>query len=75
MTEQEAIQSLVDAECHVGKPLETIANPKWDEGSHVHNWRTHVDDEVVDAWEHINTAGRLAILLMAQRLASNEEWD
>ena len=52
-----------------------LVNVDWDEGGHVHNWRTYVPDVVMEAWPFMDDLGRLAVFAIASRAADREEWD
>lgn len=47
----------------------------WKAGGRVHNWRTHVPDEVRVLWPTLSNGGRMCIALMAENEAENEEWE
>lgn len=54
---------------------ERLAAEDWSEDRRVHNWRTHVHDEIRERWQDLGPLGRWAVYVMAEALASAEEWD
>jgi hypothetical protein len=54
---------------------EQYQNPDWDAGSHVHNWRNYISDEVQAMWLTFTPEQRAALGRQAQTQAENEEWD
>lgn len=55
--------------------LSCLENPQWDKKTRVHDWRNYVPDEVIEAWAQLSLDFRAGIFLLAQKTASNEEWD
>ena len=47
----------------------------WNAGGRVHNWRSHVPDEIQDVWDELSDEARGIVLIMAEELASAEEWE
>ncbi len=52
-----------------------IGNPEWEKAEKCHDWRNHVPSCIREAWEDMNTMGRLAVVLLASELANAEEWE
>ena len=57
------------------KVVETVANPDWGEGGHIHNWKTYVPDELQEIWLELPAAARIVAFLFAESQAWDEEWD
>lgn len=59
-----------------GGILEEIEDPKWWLGKGgVHDWRNHVPGFLQEMWSQLQPETRLAIALVANEAANNEEWD
>jgi hypothetical protein len=41
----------------------------------VHDWRNHVEEEIVDNWHLLSLETKLAVFIKAARDAGNEEWE
>lgn len=54
---------------------EEYLSPKWGAGGHVHNWRTHVPEEIIDMWDSFTDEQKAAIARWADEMASNEHWE
>lgn len=52
-----------------------VRSPEWDRAHKCHDWRNHVPDKLVEVWDNLPAAARLAVYLMAEWDAHNEEWD
>lgn len=53
----------------------TWMNPDWTAGSRVHNWRTHVPENVQAIWRDFTAKQKEALFEWAERLANAEEWE
>lgn len=51
------------------------ANPDWEEGGRVHNWRRYISEELRSIWGSFTLFQRRVIAENAQEQADNEEWD
>jgi len=45
------------------------------EGGRVHNWRTHVPEEIKGVWADLSDEARYCVYLMAEAQAAAEEWE
>lgn len=52
-----------------------LINPNFDDAGRVHDWRTHMPHEIVEVWMELDYTTRLAVALLAERLAENESWE
>lgn len=41
----------------------------------VHNWRNHLPSELQESWHRLAPETRMAIYLICENMADNEEWD
>lgn len=58
------------------KYLEVASSPvRWNDGGHVHNWRTHVPSEVREAWPTLSVEARCAVIACCEYSADLEVWD
>ncbi len=44
-------------------------------GSHCHDWRTHITDEIEDFWPALDPMARYVAIIIAQHHADQEEWE
>ena len=56
---------------------QALADPMvWDwEGKPVHEWRSYIPEEIRDIWHTFSQRQKVAIMHMAESLASNELWE
>lgn len=54
---------------------ERIENPQWGSTGRVHDWRNYIPDAVQANWERLSLETRLVAYCMAEKQASDEEWD
>lgn len=55
---------------------QALLNPQpWDEGSRVHNWRSHVGERVQALWDTFTDEQRIAIAGDADDKAGAENWE
>jgi hypothetical protein len=52
-----------------------LADDTFQRRQRVHDWRSHVGDELQEIWPELTQRERLLIALTAQRGADAEEWD
>lgn len=50
-------------------------NPDWSREWRVHNWRNYITDDLRAMWHTFTDTQKIAIAQMAERQASNEQWD
>lgn len=50
-------------------------DPDWNEGSRVHNWRTHVPGWLQDIWETLPPVARAVAWRLADEQAHDESWE
>lgn len=55
--------------------LKECNEPHFEETTRVHDWRNYIPDEVAETWEEFPLEARLAMWMMAEKQASNEEWE
>lgn len=41
----------------------------------VHDWRNHIPEEFIPIWSKLSTETRMALAIVAERLADREEWE
>lgn len=58
-----------------GFDLSWLEAPAWETKDRVHNWRNYIPDTFRTHWAALHPETRLALYVMAQAQASNEEWD
>lgn len=52
-----------------------IHEPKWEETSRVHDWRSYIPEEVRKIWTSIGYLGRRVIIIICENAAGREEWE
>ena len=50
-------------------------NPDWEAGSHIHNWRNHIPEQIRVMWDTFTRAQKLALTEWADDLAGEEHWE
>ena len=50
-------------------------NPVWKDAGYIHDWRTHVPEDVKAIWLSFNVIQRVALYEWAKDLADSEEWE
>jgi hypothetical protein len=56
-------------------PLARLNDPQWDKAGLVHDWRNHVQPHFAEDWHSMALETRLAIFLVADHAAGEEQWD
>lgn len=46
--------------------LAKLSDPDWDEPE---DWMIEVDEEIIDAWDDLNEAGKLAVVILANKVS------
>lgn len=54
---------------------EWVENPNFEDGSRVHNWRNYIPEYIESIWESLSVEARQTFILMAQAIASAEDWE
>lgn len=59
------------------KPLtpETLSDEQFRDLRTCHDWRNYVPDLIKDNWEELCFNGKVAVYMMAEEQAHNEEWE
>jgi hypothetical protein len=52
-----------------------IDNPEFDKAGRVHDWRNYIMEHLIILWDDLSRETRMAIAMIAQKQASEEEWD
>ena len=52
-----------------------ILRSSWDGLGKCHDWRNYIPDAMRDRWLALSPDARVAAYIMAERIASYEEWD
>jgi hypothetical protein len=47
----------------------------WNEGGRVHNWRNYIGENTQRLWDTFTREQKAALILDADDLAGNENWD
>lgn len=68
----QTLRELYGSYTYNGDPL---ADDMGGEGGRVHDWRSYVPDELEAMWPTLSPEVRMAVAVVAQIAASNEEWD
>ena len=50
-------------------------NPQWDEGGHVHNWKTYAGERLREVWPSFSDNQKKAVSASLDDVAASEEWD
>jgi hypothetical protein len=53
----------------------TLDAPEFAKATRVHDWRNHVPEAVQAVWGTLSRDVRLAVLVMAEHAAGQEDWD
>lgn len=53
---------------------EEIANPEWSDEK-IHNWHTHISDELKAFWKTLSFDAKVAAYVVAKASADSEEWE
>jgi hypothetical protein len=52
-----------------------ITDEKFENISHVMDWRNYVPDACIQNWDELTVVTKMVIYSMAEKQAQNEEWD
>lgn len=52
-----------------------LDNVDWNSGGKVHNWKNYATQYVIDNWDNLDRAAKLAIWDVCESMANREEWD
>lgn len=52
-----------------------LEDPKFEETGKVHDWRNYIPDEFIEEWEQLTLREKQIIYILAEKQASNEEWE
>lgn len=74
------VKSLNDSEGYERFDYSTIVSdisrPQFEStGKRVHDWRAYIPTQMMDAWDSLSLETRICLFLVADEVASREEWD
>lgn len=52
-----------------------LQNPEFEKASKIHDWRNYVPDEFEKEWNNLTLREKQIIFVLADKQASEEEWD
>lgn len=52
-----------------------LDDPQWDKMRRVHEWRRYIPQVLRENWKALTAEARIAVYLMAEEQANNEDWD
>lgn len=52
-----------------------VNNPQFEKAGKIHDWRNYVPQEIENIWENLSLKERILVAFMAEKQATNEEWD
>lgn len=56
-------------------PPPDFADPKWDDGGRVHNWKNYAFEDLIAIWPTLPLRTRAIMAANLQAIADREDWD